>query len=96
MSHVEAFATRIKIESSDQSPFGADQGIKVASKLQKAKDQERVCPIISPLNHKKSSNQELLKGRSSDQAHFLLIKDLDPGHQRFNRRHMSDYPCLRT
>ena len=44
MSHVEAFATRIKIESSDQSPFGADQGIKVASKLQKAKDQERVCP----------------------------------------------------
>ena len=34
MSCVEAFATRIKIESSDQSLFwGADQGIKVTSKL---------------------------------------------------------------
>jgi len=40
------------------------------------------------------SDQELLKGRSSAQAHFLLIKDLDPGHKRFNRQHISDYPLL--
>ena len=37
MSRVEAFATRIKIESSDQNPFGgADQGIKVTSELLKS------------------------------------------------------------
>ena len=34
MSHVEVFATGIKIESSDQSPFlGADQEIKATSEL---------------------------------------------------------------
>ena len=32
MFHVEAFATEIKIESSDQKPFlRADQGIKIGS-----------------------------------------------------------------
>ena len=41
MSCVEAFVTRIKIESSDQSPFGgADQGIKVTSELLKINNQE--------------------------------------------------------
>ena len=39
MSHVEVFETGIKIESSDQSPFGgADQGIKVTSGLLKIKN----------------------------------------------------------
>ena len=35
--HVEAFATGIKIESSDQSPLGANQGIKVTSKQLKSR-----------------------------------------------------------
>ena len=38
MSHVEAFATGIKIESSDQSPFWGL--IKVTSELLKSMDQE--------------------------------------------------------
>ena len=46
MSHVEAFATGIKIEPSNQSPFGgADQGIKVTSKLLKINNQERAAAI---------------------------------------------------
>ena len=46
MSRVEAFATGIKIESSDQSPFwGADQGVKVTSELLKSMDQERTVAI---------------------------------------------------
>ena len=57
MSRVEAFVTRIKIESSDQSPFlRADQGIKVTSKLQKSKDQERVAPIW-PFSRQKKFEQ---------------------------------------
>ena len=41
MSPVEAFATEIKIESSDQSPFwGTNQGIKATSKLLKTNNQE--------------------------------------------------------
>ena len=46
MSRVEAFASRIKTESSDQSPlWGADQGIKVTSKLLKIINQERAAAI---------------------------------------------------
>ena len=46
MSRVEAFATGIKTESSDQSPFGgADQGIKVTSKLLRINNQERAAAI---------------------------------------------------
>ena len=41
MSCVKAFATRIKIESSNQSPFESwSQGIKATSELQKSKDQD--------------------------------------------------------
>ena len=46
MSCVEVFATGIKNESSDQSPFrGADQGIKVTSELLKSTDQEHAAAI---------------------------------------------------
>ena len=46
MSRVEAFATGIKIESSDQEPlWGVDQGIKVTSELLKSKDQECAAAI---------------------------------------------------
>ena len=37
MSHVEVFTTEIRIESSDQTPLSADQGIKVTSELQKSR-----------------------------------------------------------
>ena len=73
MSRVEVFVTGIKIESSDQSLFW--ELIKITSKLQKSKDQKRAAPIW-PLTCKKPSSQEPLKGRSSDQAHILLIKIL--------------------
>ena len=44
MSCVKAFATGIKIESSDQKPFlGADQGIKVASELIKSDSRVGLC-----------------------------------------------------
>ena len=46
MSHVEVFATVIKIESSESKSFlRANQGIKVTSELQKSKDQEFAAPI---------------------------------------------------
>ena len=46
MSCVEVFATEIRIESSDQSPFlGGDQGIKVISELLKLKNQQCMATI---------------------------------------------------
>ena len=46
MSRVEAFVTRIKIESSNQSPcLRAGQEIKVTSELRKSKDQECMAAI---------------------------------------------------
>ena len=36
--------------------------------------------------------KESLEGRSSDQAHFLPIKNLHPGWKHFNGQHISDYP----
>ena len=87
MSCVEAFATGIKIESSDQSTFW--EPIKGLRGPPNCEDQGST--KIWPLTHKKSSDQGPQKGRPSDQAHFLLIKNLDPGHKRFNRRHISDY-----
>ena len=75
MSRVEAFVTGIKIESSNQSAFW--ELIKVTSKLWKSKDQKRAAPIW-PLTCKKSSDQELLKGWSSDQAHISATKILTP------------------
>ena len=62
MSHVEAFVTRIKIESSDQRPLI----------LWIATTNEHVAAIW-PLTHWKSSDQELQKERI-----FLPIKNLDP------------------
>ena len=46
MSHVEVFVTGIKIESSDQSPFGGlIKGCKATSKLPKSSDQECAAAI---------------------------------------------------
>ena len=46
MSYVELFATKIKIESSDHSPFmGVDQGVKKGFKLLESTDQEHVAAI---------------------------------------------------
>ena len=94
MPRVEAFATGIKIESSDQSPFlEADQGIKVASKLLKSTDQEWAAAIW-PLILKNQAIKSLRREWSSDQAHFLLIKHFDRGYKRFNRWRICDYPLL--
>ena len=85
MSHVEVFATGIKIELRDQSPLRANHRIKV-TQLQKSKHQERAAPIWT-LTCKKLSDQEL-------QAHFLPIKNLDLGRKCFNKWHISDYPLF--
>ena len=93
--------TGIKIESSDQSPFW--ELIKRSrpspnyenQRIKNAQFQFDLWPV------KKWSDQELLKRWSSDQAHFLPIKNLDPGRKCFNRRHTSvqmfeqaTYKCL--
>ena len=110
MSRVEAFVTGIKIESSDQSPFGgANQGIKVTSELLKINNQQ------SKINNQQSTikNQEcttamwpltlwnqaiksLRRVRSSDQAHFLPIKKPNCSRKRFYRQHVRDYPLQTT
>ena len=72
--------------------LGADQGIKVTSKLLKSMDQERAA-AIQPLSLWKSSNQEPQKGTIK---RVLLIKILDPFCKHFNRQPISDYyllPC---
>ena len=84
MSHVEAFATRIKTESSDQSPFwGANQGIKETSELLKSMDQEHTAAIW-PLTLWKSSAQEPQKGKikwlstlSADQKPWSWLQTLE-------------------
>ena len=83
------FATWIKIESSDQSPLWGP--IKVASKLLKSTDQ-RLKFDLWPLTLKNQAIKSLRREQSSDQAHFLLIKNFDCGCKRFNRWHISDYP----
>ena len=88
MSPVEAFATGIKIESSDQSPFW--EPIKGSSPPPNYENQRiKNTPLqfdLWPI--KNQAIKSFLKGRSSDQAHFLLIKKyLDPSRKRFNRRH---------
>ena len=45
MSRVEAFAIGVKINQVIKSFLRADQGIKVASELQKSKNQERAVAI---------------------------------------------------
>ena len=32
--------------------------------------------------------------RSTNQAHFLAIKNFNCSHKLFNRRHISDYPLM--
>ena len=38
--------------------------------------------------------KSLRRERSSDQAHFLPIKELDHDHKCFNRQHLGDYPLM--
>ena len=72
MSRVKAFATGIKIESSDQSPFVGL--IKVTSELLKSRDQEHTAAIdLDPLKIKCSRASE---GNSQAIKHTLLIKNL--------------------
>ena len=63
----------------------ADQGIKGTSELRKSG--KNVWLQFASLTRTKSSDQGPQKGQSSDQAHFLPIKNLDRGCKRFNRRH---------
>ena len=44
---------------------------------------------FDPLKIKQSRASE-----RNDQAHSLPIQNLDPGHKRFYRRHVSDYPLF--
>ena len=68
MSCVEAFATGIKMNQAIKSFLRADQRIKVASELQKSKDQERTVPI-RPLTRKKMKRsrafEEMIKRSST-------------------------------
>ena len=78
MSHVEAFATGIKIELNNQSRRSRDQGdFRTANNQQSRMNGCNV--IFDPW-------------KSSDQVDFLPIIKLDCGHKRFYRRHVSDYP----
>ena len=77
ISCVEVFATRIKIKSSNQSPFWADPGMKVTSEPQKSMDQEGVATIW-PLNHCKSSNQELQREQSNTLTYYHNVAKEHP------------------
>ena len=69
----------------------ANQGIKGASKLWKSRIRNAWLQFdLWPIKNQAIKGSQ--KGRSSDQAHFLPIKNLDPGHKHFNRQHVSDYP----
>ena len=68
----------------------ADQWIKITSKLQKyAKIKIKNAQIQFDLWPIKTQaiKDALIVGQSRDQAHFLPIKNLDPGHKHFNRWH---------
>ena len=77
MSHVEAFATGIKIESSDQSPFwgrSRDQGVLRAARI----NGSRMCGCNLTLDPENQLPiKSLRRERSSNQAHFLPIKHFD-------------------
>ena len=73
-------------------PFGgADQGIKVTSKLLKIKgSRTRGCNLtFDPWNQ---AIRSLRREQKSDQTYFLSIKKLDCGPKRFNMQRISDYP----
>ena len=82
MSRVEAFATGIKIESSDQSPFGGP--IKDRDDLRTAKNQ---------LSRTHGCNVTFDPWKSSDQAHLLPIKKLDRGRKTLLQA-TCDYPLI--
>ena len=91
MSRVEAFATGIKIESSDQTPFW--RPIKGSRWPRAAKiNRSRVRSCNLTFDPENQAIKSLRRERSSNQAHFLLIKHFDCGRKRFNRQHISDYP----
>ena len=71
----------IKVVFESQS---SDQGDLWTAKIKES----RMCGSILTFDPTK----ERLKGRLSNQAHFLPIKNLHPGWKRFNRQHISDYP----
>ena len=55
----------------------------MTSELEKSMDQEHAVAI---------KNQAIKTSKlSSDQVHFLAIKNLGPGHKCFNRQHIGDY-----
>ena len=91
--YIEAFATGIKIESSDQSPFG--RPIKGSRWPQNCKKQvQGHTATIWPLTLGNQVIKSVRKERWSNQVHFLLIKKLDRSHKCFNRWHISDYPLI--
>ena len=94
MSCVEAFATGIKVESSNQRTFlGANQGIKVASELLKINGSRiHGCNLTLENQVIKSLRRE----QSNDQAHFLPIKHFDRGCKGFSRRHKVTTPWNAT
>ena len=70
--------------------WGANQGIKVTSELLKINNQEHAAAIW-PLTLENQAIKNLRRGRSSDQAHFLPIKQLDHDRKCFYRWHISEY-----
>ena len=86
-SHVKVFGTRIKIQSSDESPFW--EPIKGSSNLRtvKIKGSRRHASNLT-FDHKNQLIKCFKKGWTSDQAQFLLIKNHDPNCKPFNRRHV--------
>ena len=80
MSRVETFVTGIKIEKESRS---RDQGNFQTANI---KDQECVVSI-QPLTCK-TKRSRVLEGAIK---HTLSIKNFDPGHKHFNRRHIGDY-----
>ena len=91
MSCVEAFATGIKIEASDQSPFwGANQGDLWTAKISGSRTHS--CNLtFDPLKIKCSRASE---GNNEAIKHTLPIENLDLGCKRLNMRHVSDYPLV--
>ena len=95
---VEAFATGIKMESSDQrSFFGADQDEFWATNINRSTHFLRYywgVATFCPLNSRKIKRSRA--SERSDQAikddFHWSIKILDHGHKRFYRRRVCDYP----
>ena len=92
---VEAFATGIKMESSNQrSFFGADQDEFWVTNINRSTLFLRYywgMATFCPLNSRKIKRSRA--SEQSDQRRFYWsIKILDRGHKRFYRRRVCDYP----